>query len=222
MVQGLKGVRDTVSHYIPEAVIINNKSDLTERREWDGMPLFTASESEIRKISTLENLPEIIAIYRIPEINIDLKVERSNFYLALDDIQDPGNLGTILRTAHWFGVKTIFCSRGTVDLYNPKVVQSTMGSISKVSVCYCDLEALFSENQGIPVYGLVLDGKNIFEQKNFKPGFILMGSEGHGPKESSLKYVTESLTIPPSDPLDYPDSLNVGVATAITLAQMIK
>lgn len=209
IVQGKKAVADTICHFEAEAVI----EDL----------------DAIRKISTLENIPDVIAVYRIPERHFsselpDIGMEEmsSVFSLVLDGIQDPGNLGTIIRTAHWFGIKRIFCSRDTVDLYNPKVVMSTMGSIARIEVIYCNLETLLSRYRGIPVYGLLLDGENIFKQGKLPYGFILMGSEGHGPTEKLREYISRPLTIPPAESANHPDSLNVAVATAVTLSQLVK
>lgn len=203
LVQGAKAVNDTVNHFEVEAIIEGPEA--------------------IRKISTLEKLPEIIAVCKIPlQKDLDINSLKEDYYLVLDGIQDPGNMGTIIRTAHWFGIKDIFCSKDTVDIYNPKVVMSTMGSISKVNVWSCDLNFLFDENKHLPVYGLLMEGENLFKAKNLSPGFILMGSEGHGPKKESVERITRSLTIPPVNPDDRPDSLNVGIATAITLSQILK
>lgn len=202
IVQGEKAVKDTLPFFEVEAII--------------------EDEGAIRKISTLDKLPSVIAVYKIPRRSGNLKVDGSRFSLVLDGIQDPGNLGTIVRTAHWFGIDNIFCSPDTVDLYNPKVVMSTMGSIARVNITYCSLQELFDTNHALPVYGLLLDGENIFETKDLTPGFIVMGSEGHGPAEETLKRVDRGLTIPPANPANRPDSLNVAVATAITLSQLIK
>lgn len=202
LAQGRKVVEDTMPHFQLEALIEDTEA--------------------IRKISTLENLPDIIAVYRIPSREVSLEVNPDEFTLVLDGVQDPGNLGTIIRTAHWFGVKRIFCSRDTVDLYNPKVVMSTMGSIAKVRVDYCDLEKLFDANPEVPVYGLLLEGENLFACHDLKPGFIVMGSEGHGPAVATRQRITKGLTIPATVPADSPDSLNVAIATAITLSQLIK
>ena len=221
LVQGAKAVADTIGHFKTELILIDNKLENVPSI-LDGEPILRVSENDIKKISTLDNPPEIVAIYKIPETTHNLKRSPDEFAIVLDGIQDPGNIGTIIRTAHWFGIDTIFCSKGTADIFNPKVVQSTMGSIAKVKIIYCDLSQLFENNPETPVYGLLLEGENIFTQNKFQPGFILMGSEGHGPKEETLAYVTKKLTIPAKNPSDAPDSLNVGVATAITISQMIK
>lgn len=207
--QGRKVVEDTKPYFEIEAIIEDPEA--------------------IRKISTLENLPDIIAVYKKPEnkttsLKIDKTriIQKKEFILVLDGVQDPGNLGTIIRTAHWFGIRKIFCSRNTVDVYNPKVVMSTMGSIAKIEIIYCDLQELFGTNKDIGVYGLDLKGEDLFSLKGPEPGFILMGSEGHGYEVETEQYITKRLTIPPVDPKDHPESLNVAIATAITLSQLLK
>ena len=221
LMQGEKAVKDTYRNFPVEAIIVNKDSDF--HLDVDPSLIYNASAADLKKITTLENCPDIIAVYRIPEKKQDLFFDKSKgFTLVLDGIQDPGNLGTIIRTAHWFGIKKIYCSTETVDIYNPKAAMATMGSLGKVDITYCNLEELFQTNQGIPVYGLLLEGENIFMQQDLAPGFILMGSEGHGPKTDTLRYITNPLTIPAADPNNSPDSLNVAIATAITLSQMIK
>lgn len=203
LVQGEKAVRDTMALFRLEALVDDPDA--------------------IRKITTLANPPEVIAVYHIPETSAtDLKTPSGSFSLVLDGVQDPGNLGTIIRTAHWFGLRKVYCSRDTVDIYNPKTVLATMGSLGHVEAVYCDLADLFDANPGLPVYGLMMEGEDIFDQKNPAPGLIVMGSEGHGPSASTAARVTTALTIPPADPAERPDSLNVAIAAAITLSQLLK
>lgn len=225
-VEGIKAVRDTYKHYETEAIlsILTLEELAIEGIRIDESNYIKVSESEIGKLSTLTNPPEVIAIYRLPQIE-EYRGEELNgkdFYLVLDGIQDPGNLGTIIRTAHWFGIKQIFCSKDTVDLYNQKTIQSTMGSIAKVNLIYTDLSVVFEANKEKPIYGLLLEGENIFEKEAFKPGFIVMGNEGNGIRTALKRYITDPLTIPPANPKEHPDSLNVSIATAITLSQMIR
>ena len=134
-------------------------------------------------------------------------------------IQDPGNLGTIMRTAHWFGIDRIYASRDTVDIFNPKTVQSTMGSLGRVEIVYCDLGELMDKNPDMPVYGTLLDGKNIYKATLGEHGFIIMGNEGKGISESLRKRITSPLLIPPYDYSNHSESLNVAIATAVTLSQ---
>ena len=138
-------------------------------------------------------------------------------YLILDGVQDPGNLGTIIRTCHWFGITTIFASLDTVDIYNPKTVQATMGSLGKVRVLYRDLEEIIASNPGVPVYGTLLEGESLYRVHPDRRGFIVMGNEGNGISENIRKLVDNPVTIPPYGH-DHGESLNVAVATAITVA----
>lgn len=220
MVQGEKAVADTLGKFELESILTSNPTKYIQFSL--KYPMQELSEPEVRKISTLEKLPDIIAIYKKPDPTYDLKADKNKFTLVLDGIQDPGNLGTIIRTAHWFGIKKIFCSIETVDVYNPKVVMATMGSIASVEVIYCNLEDLFENNPDYPVYGLLLEGENIFSIGKITPGFIVMGSEGHGPTINTSKRISRAFTIPAADPSDSPDSLNVAVATAITISQLVK
>lgn len=186
--------------------------------------IYLASEEDIKRISSLASLPGIIAICELPEAlpedEIYSQKLEKNIYLMLDGIQDPGNLGTIIRTSHWFGIKRIFASKDTVDLYNPKVVQASMGSLASVEIDYVDLKKLVTSNPEIPVYGLLLEGKNLFKSGSISSGFIVMGNEGNGISEGMRKLINYPLTIPPYYSSDHSESLNVAIATAITLAHI--
>lgn len=139
--------------------------------------------------------------------------------IALDGIQDPGNLGTIIRIADWFGITTIYCSEDTADCYNPKVVQATMGSLAHIDIVYTDLEALLRQYDG-PIYGTLLDGQNIYQQELSSEGIIVMGNEGNGISPAIRQLVTHKLLIPNYNPSsETAESLNVAIATAITCAE---
>jgi TrmH family RNA methyltransferase len=135
----------------------------------------------------------------------------------LDDIQDPGNMGTIIRTADWFGVKNIICSNECVDFYNPKVVQASMGSLSRVNVIFRELAKFIVENKDVPVYAATLSGKNLSVFKNLKNGIILLGNESKGVNESLLKLATDQITIPKYGAAE---SLNAAVACGIILSHI--
>ena len=138
----------------------------------------------------------------------------------LDGVQDPGNLGTIIRIADWFGIDTIFCSEDTADAYNPKVVQATMGSIAHVNIIYTDLPRLFdSLPPSYPVYGTLLDGEDIYQQTLSNEGIIVMGNEGNGISEAIRQRVNRRLLIPCFREGDTAESLNVAIATAITCSE---
>lgn len=219
IVQGRKAVEDTASSFEIEAIIVKKGYENEYFSSSPNYNVFEANDADIKKISTLETIPEVIGIYKIPDRKSHTCVNLpKEFYLVLDGVQDPGNLGTIIRTAHWFGIKRIFCSKDTVDQYNPKVVQSTMGSLGKIEIDYLDLKELFATNPHLAVYGLLLEGQNIFKSDSFTPGFILMGNEGNGISNELKASITYPLTIPPANKKDHPESLNVAIATAITLA----
>ncbi len=177
--------------------------------------------SDIIEMSSMSTPPDVIAIYRIPECKAS-RPTPDTLSLALDRIQDPGNLGTIVRIASWMGIRNIYCSIDTVDLYNPKVVQSTMGAIARVSVSYCNLPALLDEarRNSVAVYGTFLDGYNIYNTSISEGGIIVMGNEGHGISDAVAANVDHRLLIPsypPGEPCV--ESLNVSMATAIVTAE---
>ena len=140
--------------------------------------------------------------------------------LALDDIQDPGNLGTIIRVADWFGIEHIFCSQGTVDVYNPKTIQATMGALARVKLHYCDLPSFIASLGDVPVYGTFLDGDNMYEKELTPHGLIVMGNEGNGVSAEVANLVNERLYIPNYPPQrETSESLNVAMATGIICAE---
>lgn len=189
-----------------------------------------ATEQELTHMSNLQHPQGMIAVFHKPESMATPRAPRG-LVLALDDVQDPGNLGTIIRTADWFGVRDILCSRQTADCYAPKVVQATMGALSRVRVHYVDLPQWLSTYPG-PVYGTLLDGRNMYEpgaivkrselEKAKRPdlceGVIVMGNEGNGISAAVRELVTKPLYIPAYGD-DKVESLNVAIATAVVLAE---
>lgn len=169
------------------------------------------SEKDLKQISVLKHPQQQIAICQY----LSEPKTRPDFYIGLDTIQDPGNFGTILRLASWFGVEHIMASKETVDLYNPKVVQASMGAIFNVSVEYVDLKTEL-ENTDLPIYGALLNGENIYEKTLEKRGVLLMGNEGNGISEEVLPLVTDAITIPQ---FGKGESLNVAMATAVLLSE---
>ena len=176
--------------------------------------------ADMERMSQLSTPSQVLAVYELPESKFDEKRLTSNLVIALDRVQDPGNLGTIIRIADWFGITDIVCSPDTVDVYNPKVVQATMGAISRVKVHYVDLADLIKRNTDIPVYGTFLDGRNIYETSLTPHGIVVMGNEGQGISDEIGVLIKRRLFIP-SYPQERPtsESLNVGMATAITIAE---
>ena len=195
-------------------------------KEWitlhPGVQADEVSEDELRKASFLEHPQRVIAIFKIPHYDVDVRGVISNsLCLALDDIQNPGNLGTIVRIADWFGIEHIFCSQECADIYNPKVIQSTMGAIARIKVHYCNLpEMLSSLPSDTPIYGTFLDGEDMYAKQIVQHGVIVMGNEGKGVSSDVERLVTERLFIPsyPKD-RETSESLNVAIATAIVCAE---
>ena len=173
------------------------------------------SEAELKKISALSTPNTCLAVFKIPKAK---EMVDKGLIVALDDVRDPGNLGTIIRLCDWFGIETLFCSEESVDIYNPKVVQATMGSISRVNVVYGNLEAFLSQTK-LPVFGTFMDGKNIYQEKLPKEGIIVMGNEANGISSSVEKLVSERIAIPRFGNLQVTESLNVATATAIILSE---
>ena len=171
------------------------------------------TQADLKKISALTTPNTCLATFSIPE---NIKIELNGLVLALDSVRDPGNLGTIIRLCDWFGIETILCSEETVDVYNPKVIQATMGSISRVSIVYCDLEKEL-KNAEISVFGTFMDGKSIYNESLPKEGIIVMGNEANGISSTIEKIVSERISIPRFGNLQLTESLNVATATAIIL-----
>jgi TrmH family RNA methyltransferase len=177
--------------------------------------LHAISEAELKKISALATSNSCLAVFKIPKAK---EMKESGLILALDDVRDPGNLGTIIRLCDWFGIETLFCSEETVDIYNPKVVQATMGSISRVNVVYGDLENFLVKTK-LTVFGTFMDGKNIYQESLLNDGIIVMGNEANGISEAVEKLVTDRIAIPRFGDLQITESLNVATATAIILSE---
>ena len=173
------------------------------------------SEAELKKISALITPNTCLAVFKIPKAK---EMVEKGLLVALDDVRDPGNLGTIIRLCDWFGIETLFCSEESVDIYNPKVVQATMGSISRVNVVYGNLETFLSQTK-LPVFGTFMDGKNIYQEELPKEGIIIMGNEANGISTSVEKLVSERIAIPRFGNLQVTESLNVATATAIILSE---
>lgn len=178
------------------------------------------TEEELQKVSFLQHPQQVVAVFPIPVCPTDTDFN-NGLFLALDDVQDPGNLGTIIRIADWFGVKTIICSRGTADAYNPKVIQASMGSIAHVKLFYTELSTFFESLPcTTPIYGTFLNGNNIYSESLEHNGIIIMGNEGNGISPEIERFVNKRLLIPNfSFGATKADSLNVAIATAITCSE---
>ena len=181
----------------------------------------TATIDEIARASLLKTPQDVIAIFDQREEKTDITVIEKQLCLALDDVQDPGNLGTIIRIADWFGIEHIFCSTNTVEVYSPKVVQATMGALSRVHLHYVSLTELIGKlNKNVPIYGTLLDGTNIYTQELSTTGLIVMGNEGNGITAEVRQLINRKLYIPNyPEGRDTSESLNVAIATAVTCAE---
>ena len=182
--------------------------------------IIVASEGELKRATSFKSPPSVIAVFYQPEFNEKELDLYNNLSLVLDGVQDPGNVGTIVRIADWFGIKNIFCSYDCADIFNPKTIQATMGSIARVRVIYTDIIELIQKNNNLPVYGTFLDGKSIYNESLSSNGFIVMGSEGKGISSEIELLISDRLFIP-NYPIDIKssESLNVAVATAITCSE---
>jgi TrmH family RNA methyltransferase len=172
-------------------------------------------ESDLKKISALSTPNTCLAVFKIP---VEKKIIESGLVLVLDSIRDPGNLGTILRLCDWFGIGQLICSKETVDIYNPKVVQATMGSIARVNVNYVNLETFVSKTK-LAIFGTFMDGNNIYKTELPQEGIIIMGNEANGISPELEKLIKNRLTIPRFGNLQKTESLNVANATAIILSE---
>ncbi|BDB56593.1 TrmH family RNA methyltransferase [Flavobacterium ammonificans] len=173
------------------------------------------SADDLKKISALTTASSCLAVFKIPE---QKELYQSGLIVALDAIRDPGNLGTIIRLCDWFGIQQLICSNETVDVYNPKVVQATMGSISRVNVSYINLEDFISTTS-LPVFGTFMNGENIYSTTLPKEGIIVMGNEANGISKEVENSIQHRLTIPRFGTLQKTESLNVATATAIILSE---
>ncbi|MBK5209612.1 MAG: RNA methyltransferase [Flavobacteriaceae bacterium] len=173
------------------------------------------SETELKKISTLVTPNNVLALFKIPS---EISAIKSGLIVALDKINDPGNLGAIIRLCDWFGVDQLICSINTVDCYNQKVVQSSMGSLARISIIYTDLVA-YLQNSSLPKYATLMNGENVYKSNLPKNAVLILGNEANGISNSILKIITNTISIPRFGLLKQTESLNVATATAILLSE---
>jgi len=222
--EGYKLITDLLESKLEPKYIIHTKqaiiSDLTTYNKKS--EFIECDASDLKKISSLKTPSDVIGVFKIPNSDFNKNDIYHSLSILLDDVQDPGNLGTIIRIADWFGINHIFCSRNTVDLYNPKVIQATMGALARVKVIYTDLPQLIDEfgSTDFPVYGTFLEGETIYKNKLSTQGFIIMGNEGKGISPALKPLVSKKLFIPnfPSDQATS-ESLNVSVACSIVCSE---
>lgn len=180
-------------------------------------PIERADEKDFKQFSNFSNPSSVFVIVRQRKMEWQEESVKNNFSLYLDGIQDPGNFGTILRIADWFGMPQIFCSQKCADCYNPKVIQASMGAFLRLNILYTDFETVHQRFPNMPFYGTVLDGNNIFEEKKYEKGIIVIGNEGRGISPEILPHLTHKVFIP-KGMNGGAESLNAAVATGIVCA----
>ncbi len=210
--EGIKGIQELLDSNFELVNLYTTQNDFDEVSLDKKVVI---NENELKKITALATPNTCLAVFKIPS---GIKTTESGLILALDSVRDPGNLGTILRLCDWFGITQIICSKETVDIYNPKVVQATMGSLARVKVNYIDLEAFIKQTQ-LPIFGTFMDGDNIYNANLPLEGIIIMGNEANGISPELEKLIKNRLTIPRFGTLQKTESLNVATATAIVLSE---
>jgi len=209
--EGEKTVRDLLkSGWIAESIYVTESFGNVEEK--------LISSKEMERISSLKSSSSVLGVFRIP---IQQSFSYEGRILALDGVTDPGNLGTIIRLCDWFGIATLICSSDTVDCYNPKVVQATMGSLSQVNCVYKDLVS-FLKNTDKPIYGTLLAGSSVYDEPLDSEGILLLGSESRGLSEEVKAYIKHAITIPRFGSEEGAESLNVAIAAAIVLGQAFR
>lgn len=216
VVEGAKSVTEFIhSDYQVEQVFMATGTRTKMGKIPQNIKLIETDEAGLKKLSGLKTPQGVLAVVKIPESAPD-PVAAGGFTLALDDVQDPGNLGTIIRTADWFGIHHVICSRGSVDAYNPKTVQASMGSLARLRVSYVDLPQLLQETD-LPIYGAVLDGVSIYETTFGAEGLIVLGNEGSGISEGVRRFIRYPVTIPR---VGRAESLNVAISAALFCSEI--
>ncbi|MDR1371562.1 MAG: RNA methyltransferase [Dysgonamonadaceae bacterium] len=220
LAEGNKLVSDILPYFDCE-LLVARTSWIAAQGNINSRELIEAEGSDIKRASLLKTPQDVLAVFRLPSYNIEMKSLQDELSLVIDGVQTPGNLGTIVRIADWFGIRTVVCSPDSADVFSPKTVQATMGAIARVKVIYTDLpEFLDSFSNTVPVYGAFLEGKNIYREELTSNGLIVIGNEGNGIRDEVAKRITNRLHIPSFPPdNETGESLNVAAATAIICAE---
>jgi TrmH family RNA methyltransferase len=218
--EGRKLVGDLLGHFDCQ-LLVATEAWWQAHSGVEAAECITVTQDELERASLQRAPQEVLAVFRQPHYPMEDGVLGRSLCLALDDVQDPGNLGTIIRVADWFGIEHIFCSHGTADVYNPKTVQATMGALARVKVHYCDLPAFIGAlPKEVPVYGTFLDGEVMYQKELSAYGLIVMGNEGKGVSAEVARLINHRLFIPawPAN-RETSESLNVAIATAIVCGE---
>lgn len=216
--EGNKLVGDVFPYFDCE-LLIAKRSWLNRYQNLPAKEVIVAEDEDVPKASFLKTPQDVLAVFKKPSYLLEQVHPEKQLVLVLDGIQDPGNLGTIVRLADWYGIEQIVCSPDTVDIFSPKAVQATMGAIARVKVHYTDLQSFLS-SWAVPRYGTFLDGQNIYARPLSSNGILVMGNEGKGIRRETEILITEKLYIPNYPPQrETSESLNVAIATAIVCAE---
>ncbi|CAH8281714.1 TrmH family RNA methyltransferase [Mariniflexile fucanivorans] len=210
VVEGVKTIKELLQSHLELYALYT-----TETFNIDAKNEVLISEADLKRISFLTTPNTALAIFKIPA---QKPIETKGLIVALDAVRDPGNLGTIIRLCDWFGVKNLVCSKETVDCFNPKVVQATMGSLTRVNINYVDLVA-FLKTISLPVFGAFMEGENVYKSKLPEQGILVMGNEANGVSKEVEAIITEKISIPRFGDIQATESLNVATATAILLSE---
>lgn len=215
VVEGIK----TINEFLDSSFVLESLYTVKSFENVDSTQQFVISEKQLQQISFLKNTNSALAIFKMKQIE---DINSSSLIVALDNVRDPGNLGTIIRLCDWFGVTELICNTETVDCYNPKVIQATMGSLTRVNVKYVGLDSYLKEKNecGVDVYGAFMNGENIYTSSSLlKEGILVLGNEANGISNSIEALVTKRISIPRFGELKATESLNVAMATSILLSE---
>jgi RNA methyltransferase, TrmH family len=228
VIEGDKMVKEFLAARMPVRILIAKPEFLNSlpliHKQGVG-EIVPASYDDLKKISTLKTPHNALAVIKMPDIKMDTDTPGKELTLALDCVQDPGNLGTIIRAAAWFGLRYIYCSENCVDVYNPKVIQASMGAILHVNVFYTDLRKLLESatEKKVKIYGALVDGESIYTRKLGKSGIILLGNESKGISEELIPYISDRIMIPKQIEANSGiDSLNVSMAASVILSEFTR
>tara|TARA_R110002050_G_scaffold239974_1_gene376183 strand:- start:14686 stop:15402 length:717 start_codon:yes stop_codon:yes gene_type:complete len=210
VVEGVKTIKELLQSHLELHALYT-----TETFNIDAKDEILITENDLKRISFLTTPNKALAVFKIPEAKA---INNNGLIVALDAVRDPGNLGTIIRLCDWFGVTDLVCSIETVDCFNPKVIQATMGSITRVNISYIDLEVFLKESK-VSVFGAFMDGKNVYKEQLPETGVLVMGNEANGVSKEVEAIISEKISIPRFGNTQVTESLNVATATAILLSE---
>ena len=210
VVEGVKVVHEFLNSSYELEIVFSTDTDFSSTNKF-----IEVTDQELKKISSLKNPNKVLAIFKIPN---QINPIMGGLILALDSINDPGNLGTIIRLCDWFGIEQLVCSNETVDCFNSKVVQASMGSLTRVAVSYLDLKK-YLQNASVPIFVADMDGLNVYKTKLPDSAVLVLGNEANGISDEIKQLVTTKITIPRYGAFQQTESLNVATASAILLSE---